>query len=69
MRSGIRSYLAAMRSGLRPRIPTRDLMKSPGIAIFGADLRLLWMHEGERRGDYPPIQALLAMVASLRRPG
>lgn len=67
--SGIRSYLAAMRSGLRPRVPTRDLMKSPGIAIFDADLRLLWMHEGGRLGDYPPIHALLATVASLRRPG
>ena len=66
---GIGSYLAAMRSGLRPRVPTRDVVKSPGIAIFDADLRLIWMHEGRRLGDYPPIHALLATVASLRRPG
>jgi len=65
----IGSYLAARRSGLRPRVPTRDVAKSPGIAIFDADLRLIWIHEGRRLGDYPPIHALLATVASLRRPG
>lgn len=61
---GMRSYASALLAGVRPQRPTSDMTKSPGIAILGPSLDVRWTHEGTALGDYPPIDTLLAAVAS-----
>jgi hypothetical protein len=62
---GIRSYLSAVASGVRPRRPTVDVMRSPGIVILDADLALGWVHEGTALGDYPSLEVVIALAASV----
>lgn len=56
---GAANYVRAMRRGLRPQKITRDTVRSPGVAIFGPDLRVRWTHEGQMLGDYPAVDELL----------
>jgi len=56
---GLRSYAAAVLSGIRPQRITGDMMRSPGIAILDADHELRWTYEGAALGDYPPLDEVL----------
>jgi len=62
---GIRNYLSAVAGGVRPRRPTVDVMRSPGIVILDADLALRWAHEGTALGDYPPPDRVLREAAAV----
>lgn len=59
----MRSYASAVLSGVRPRRPTSDITKSPGIAILDAVLAVRWKYEGTALGDYPPLHAVLEAAA------
>lgn len=59
------NYLSAILAGVRPKRPTADAKRSPGIAIFDAGLDLRWTYEGTALGDYPPLEAVLAAVRSI----
>ena len=61
----MRNYLSAILAGVRPKRPTADAKRSPGIAVFDAGLDLRWTHEGTALGDYPPLEAVLAAVRSI----
>lgn len=63
---GIRSYLSAVAAGVRPRRPTADIMRSPGIVILDADLSLRWAYEGTALGDYPPLDRVLEEASAVR---
>lgn len=58
------NYARAMRRGLRPQKITRDTVRSPGVAIFGPDLDLIWTYEGEHLGDYPSVGELVERSGS-----
>lgn len=64
---GIRAYLSAVAAGVRPRRPTADVMRSPGIVILDADLALRWVHEGTALGDYPPLEQVVEEAAAVTR--
>ncbi len=66
---GWKNYARAMRSGLRPQIPTADLNQAPGLAIFDRELNLHWVHRGEMMGDYPPVEELVERISSLSLDG
>lgn len=52
---GLRSYAAAVLSGIRPQRITADVMRSPGIAILDAKHDVRWTYEGTALGDYPSL--------------
>lgn len=56
---GVRSYLGAVAAGVRPRRPTRDAMRSPGIAIADRAHVVRWVYRGTALGDYPPIELVI----------
>lgn len=60
---GLGRYARAVLAGVRPRRPTSDLMKSPGIAILGPGLEVRWVEEGTSLGDYPPLDRVLEVLA------
>ena len=51
--------------GARPGARTGDWRRQPGIALFDADLRLVWLHRASTLGDYPPPETLLARLAAV----
>lgn len=65
---GLRSYAAAILSGIRPQRITGDVMRSPGIAILDAAHDLRWTYEGTALGDYPSLDEVLD-AARLVAPG
>jgi hypothetical protein len=60
------SYGKAMASGFRPQRPTRDARRAPGVAVFGPDLELRWLHRGSALGDYPSVDELIEAVSQSR---
>lgn len=56
---GLRNYVSAVLSGVRPQRPTADVTKSLGIAILDSALAIRWTHEGTALGDYPPLKVVL----------
>ena len=63
---GMRKYVAAVLSGVRPQRPTSDVTKSPEIAILDAALAVRWTYEGTALGDYPPLETVLEVAARER---
>ncbi|MGF1667822.1 MAG: hypothetical protein ACFCVC_16305 [Acidimicrobiia bacterium] len=63
---GWASYGKALLSGFRPQKPTRDARRAPGVAVFGPDLDLRWLHRGDTLGDYPSVEELIEAVSSVR---
>ena len=63
---GAQNHAAAKRDGMSPAKPTppRDARRSPGVAFFGPEMDLRWVHEGEFVGDYPTIDQLVGQVAA-----
>jgi hypothetical protein len=63
---GAQHHAAAKRCGMTPQRPTppRDARRSPGIALFGPDMEVRWVHEGAFVGDYPSIDHLVRQVAA-----
>jgi peroxiredoxin len=56
---GAANYVRAMRRGLRPQKITKDTVRSPGVAIFGPDLQVIWTYEGRMLGDYPAVDEVV----------
>jgi hypothetical protein len=65
---GLRTYAAAVLSGIRPQRITGDVRRSPGIAIVDASLEVRWTYEGTALGDYPSLDEVSAAV-TLVTPG
>lgn len=61
---GALAYARAMRRGLRPQKITRDTVRSPGVVLLDEDHQVVWAHEGDRLGGYPPIDDLLEVVTA-----
>lgn len=59
---GLRSYAAAVLSGIRPQRITGDMMRSPGVAILDAKHDLRWTYEGTALGDYPSLDEVFDAV-------
>jgi peroxiredoxin len=59
---GLRTYAAAVLSGIRPQRITGDVRRSPGVAILGARLDVRWTYEGTALGDYPSLEEVLDAV-------
>jgi peroxiredoxin len=60
---GVRAYLGAVAAGVRPRRPTLDATRSPGIAVTDRRHAVRWSHEGAALGDYPPLGLVLDAAA------
>jgi hypothetical protein len=52
---GARSYVSALRNGYGFQRPTKDALRSPGVAILDGELNLTWTFVGKRLGDYPEL--------------
>ena len=61
---GASRYAAAVRCGNRPRRPTRDVTRAPGVAIFDRDRNVAWSYEGSFVGDFPDLDQLLEQVVT-----
>ncbi len=61
---GWKSYGRALLAGFLPQLPTFDANKAPGIVVFNRDLDVEWLHKGNRMGDYPSVEELVARVSS-----
>ena len=59
---GLRTYAAAVLSGIRPQRVTGDVRRSPGIAILDTAHDVRWTYEGTALGDYPSLEEVLAAV-------
>lgn len=64
---GLRKYAEAVLSGIRPQRLTRDMMRSPGVAILDARQDLRWTYEGTALGDYPSLDEVFDAVALVTR--
>jgi peroxiredoxin len=70
---GLRTYAAAVLSGIRPQRITGDVRRSPGIAILDTSIEVRWTYEGTALGDYPSLDevtaAAMLVTAGERRDG
>lgn len=64
---GLAAYSHALLRGTRPQRITRDTVRSPGVLVLDAELRVRWLHVGRRIGDYPPLADLLRALDRLAR--
>lgn len=60
--AGLRRYASAVLSGVPIRRPTDDVRRAPGIAILDRSLAVRWSQAGTSLGDYPPIDAVIAVA-------
>ncbi|MEA2009655.1 MAG: hypothetical protein U9N78_03020, partial [Actinomycetota bacterium] len=65
---GATNYVKSLVRGFRPQVPTADATKAPGIVVFDSEFNVVWVHHGERLGDYPPIDDLVERIGSLIPP-
>lgn len=66
---GLRSYAAAVLSGIRPQRITGDMMRSPGVAILDSTHDLRWTYEGAALGDYPSLDEVFDAVGLIGAAG
>jgi peroxiredoxin len=59
---GMSSYVRALRHGYRPQAITKDTVQAPGVVLLDERRVVVWKHEGQRIGDYPPLPAVLEAV-------
>jgi hypothetical protein len=59
---GMASYVRALRHGYRPQAITKDAVQAPGVVLLDQSRVVVWKHEGQRIGDYPPLPAVLDAV-------
>jgi peroxiredoxin len=64
---GLAAYGRSMAHGYRPQRVTRDTVRSPGVVILDAGLRVRWQHVGRRLGDYPALTEVHAALEVLAR--
>jgi hypothetical protein len=62
---GARSYMSALRGGYAFQRPTRDALRSPGVAVLDADLDVKWTYVGKRLGDYPDLDLVARKAGAL----
>ena len=65
---GASNYVKSLIRGFRPQVLTADAIKAPGIVVFDSEFNVMWVHQGETLGDYPPIDELIDRIESLTTP-
>lgn len=66
---GLAAYAGALARGARPQRITSDTVRSPGVVVLDAALRVRWAYVGRRIGDYPALGDVVAVVRDLAGSG